>query len=420
MTWSLGRLGGKRLVGLALACSVPMTDANARDGLRGSLAVENGRVIVSDRIFVAATTTSATVEVDFNQNVDATAYILPNPFRVIIDLPSVTFDLERTVANFKPSPMVRAYRFGHFAPGKSRMVFDAGGPIILDRIASTAIAGGRSRLILSLRATTQAEFAALQSAGLMGAPPGADRPRRPLDSDKSAMRDGRHVIVIDPGHGGLDPGATVGRDVAEKDVVLAVARKLAATLRSRRGYKVLMTRVGDEFVSLKDRQEFSRESGADLFVSLHADALAETELAESIGGATVYTLGSLPSDTAARRLAEKENQADLAAGLELEDNSQEDKVRNILNDLTRRETSVFSASFRKTLIKNMKGRMRLSRAPARSAAFAVLKQSETPAVLIELGYVSNGTDRKNLTSPSWQGIAARTIAQSIDTYFARR
>jgi N-acetylmuramoyl-L-alanine amidase len=235
----------------------------------------------------------------------------------------------------------------------------------------------------------------------------------------------RQVIVIDPGHGGVDPGA-VGPSVAgqppvlEKTVVLAVSKLLAATLLTSGRYEVVLTRSGDTFVPLEQRANQSRRLGADLFISVHADSVAANANAQGVRGATVYMLSDEASDEQARRLADKENAADQAGGHQATAKLDNDQVRNILVDLMRRETSEFSAEFRSTVVGELSRRIAMAREPQRAAAFKVLKQTEVPAVLIELGYMSNGQDQKLLQSAAWQAQVAGSIAAAVDQFFAKR
>jgi N-acetylmuramoyl-L-alanine amidase len=235
----------------------------------------------------------------------------------------------------------------------------------------------------------------------------------------------RQVVVIDPGHGGVDSGA-VGPSIAgqppvlEKSVVLAVSKLLASLLLAHGRYDVMLTRSGDTFVPLDQRLSHSRRLGADLFISIHADSVAANTNAQAVRGATVYMLSDDASDEQARRLADKENAADQAGGLPVAVKLDNDQVRNILVDLMRRETSEFSAEFRSTVVAELSRRIAMAREPQRAAAFRVLKQTEVPAVLIELGYMSNAQDQKLLQSAAWQSQVAGSIAAAIDNFFAKR
>ncbi len=235
----------------------------------------------------------------------------------------------------------------------------------------------------------------------------------------------RQVIVIDPGHGGVDPGA-VGPSIAgqppvlEKAVVLAVSKLLASTLLASGRYDVVMTRSGDTFVPLEQRAAHSRRLGADLFISIHADSVAANANAQGVRGATVYMLSDEASDGQARQLAEKENAADQAGEVAVAAKLDNDQVRNILVDLMRRETAEFSSEFRTAVVGELSRRIAMARDPQRAAAFKVLKQTEVPAVLIELGYMSNAQDQKLLQSAVWQSQVAGSIAAAVDHFFAKR
>jgi N-acetylmuramoyl-L-alanine amidase len=220
------------------------------------------------------------------------------------------------------------------------------------------------------------------------------------------------TVVIDPGHGGADPGAISQDGVCEKDIVLATAQEFARALAARRTYRVVMTRGTDEFLPLRDRVARARACQADLFLSIHADALPDT----GVRGLSVFTLSAQASDREAAALAASENRADLVGGVKL--SRQPRDVRNILLDLTRRETSNLSITLAHDLIAQLGRDVVLLERPQRSADFAVLTAPDIPSALVELGCLSNAAERRLLQQRTYQQRLARGLVRAVAVYFA--
>ncbi len=351
--------------------------------------------------------------VDLSAPVAAHAFLLDKPDRVIIDLPEVNFQVDPGVGHpfSRAGGLIKSFRFGLFAPGKSRIVIDLAGPAILRRTSVDSIVGGAaSRLTVELDRCDRASFRAAlrhdQSPLSESVDASSPQPSTPADA--------KPVVVIDPGHGGVDPGASGIDGVSEKSIVFDFATALAAKLTAGGRYKVVMTRSSDSFVTLGDRVKIARTAGAALFVSVHADTLSDP----SVSGATVYTASDHASDAEAARVAASENRADDIAGLEaVPDNP---GVTDILFDLTRRETRTYAHLYQRTLVGYWQKIARLNRNPERSAGFKVLQAPDVPSVLLELGYLSSNQDSRLLSSPEWRDKASDGVTKSIDAFFAQR
>ncbi|MDX2257819.1 MAG: N-acetylmuramoyl-L-alanine amidase [Hyphomicrobiaceae bacterium] len=363
------------------------------------------------------------VAMTLTSGVPVSVFTLADPYRLVVDLPKAGFRLPADSGR-KGKGLVAAYRFGLFAADRSRVVLDTRGPVLIESADMVALAGGRVRLDLVVGKTDAAIFGAgtgpsRDAASAAKAPPANANGEAEAQRARSAGRQ-KPVIVIDPGHGGIDPGALGSGSIYEKDLVLEVARRIAGALRETGRYDVHMTRSSDVFVALGERLRISQQLGSDLFISLHADALADTSVAASVRGATVYTLAERASDRLAQQMADKENAADLIAGLDTASMAGQDDVRDILFDLLQRETATFASDFSAVLLARLKAGVRLARDPQRSASFKVLKQANTPAVLVELGYLSNPEDERTMRSEAWQRDVTAAMVKAIGDYFARR
>lgn len=337
-------------------------------------------------------------------------FALADPYRIVIDLPEVDWRLEQ--GSDPKSPIISGYRFGLFKPGNARMVIDVTRPVVIAKSFLLGPTGGRGhRLVIDLKPVDRASFmAALHRAEPPPPPPQSAAMRVP----EPRGLDPRKLIAIDPGHGGVDPGAIGVTGAHEKDITLAVGRELAKALRATGRYRVILTRDTDVFVQLRERIHIAQKAGAHLFISLHADSIADRR----VRGSSVYTLSETASDKEAAALAAKENRADLIAGVDLTDQSQ--TVARILIDLSQRMTMNESAVFAKGLTGELGKSIRLLRNTHRFAGFAVLKAPSIPSVLIEMGYLSNPTDERQLRQSRHQRKIASAIVRAIDRYFARQ
>jgi N-acetylmuramoyl-L-alanine amidase len=348
---------------------------------------------------------------DLSKKVDVSVFSLADPYRVIVDLPEVNFQMPAGVGTVKRG-LVTGYRFGMFAPGQSRIVVDVNGPFLVDKaFVLDARSDQPARLVVDLVPTDRMTFLAkLRDAKspAVGSIPQA----KPAVMTAEA----KPVIVLDPGHGGIDPGTASTDGTTEKEVVLAFAKTLRQRLEANGDYQVFLTREDDTFLALRERVEFAQGKGANLFVSIHADSFPKHTTEAS--GATVYTLSEQASDDEAKELAAKENFSDAIAGVELP-SDRDEEVANILIDLAQRETQNRSIVFAKSVVGEMSA-SDLHRKSMKSAGFRVLKSPDVPSVLLELGFLSNPDDEKRLTSEAWRTAMADKVRAAIDAYFAKR
>ncbi len=379
-------------------------------------------VVIDARIGGHADRTRFVVEL--SDPVQFHVFTLSNPNRLVIDMPEVLWRLKGPPVP-KGEGAVRSYRYGLFRPGNSRFVIDLNEPV---RTAEPMVLppedGFGYRLVLDLFPTTQTAFdttagwpadlrareqAAAEMASL--APPAPPAGSGGHATTPATGPDGK-VVVIDPGHGGIDSGTIGVTGVEEKNVVLDVGKRLAADLRAR-GYTVYMTRDTDVFVPLFSRDPFAHRHHADLFISLHADS----NPASDVHGASIYTLSEKGSDKEAAALARKENQSDIIAGIDLSGDNY--SVASILIDLAQRDTMNRSSRFATRVVHDLsRATDILSPAPHRSANFVVLRSPDVPAVLIELGYLSNSRDARQMATSGWRNGVAGAIAEAVDQQFA--
>jgi N-acetylmuramoyl-L-alanine amidase len=350
---------------------------------------------------------------DLTRTIDLAAFTLSDPYRVVIDVPQLTFRLPAKTGE-SGRGLVKAFRFGLVMQGGSRIVIDVTGPVRVDKaFVLDSVEGQPARLVVDLVAIDRDTFLRNLAIENHGRRVSAPREREP--AVKST--DPRPLIVLDPGHGGLDSGTIApSSGDNEKTIVLEFALKLRDKLEKTGKYRVAMTRTDDHFVPLADRVRLARTSQAALLISIHADALAHRDIRGH--GATVYTLSETASDAEAARLADAENRADLIAGVDL--SAEPDDVTDILIDLAQRETKSFSMHFARALVSEIKTSARLNERPLKSAGFRVLAAPDVPSVLFELGFVTNPQDLKLITSDAWRARVADSMVQAVQTFFTTR
>ncbi len=351
--------------------------------------------------------------VDLSQKIDVATFTLADPYRVVIDLPQVTFKLPAQAGEHGRG-LVKAFRFGLIMQGGSRIVLDTKGPVRVDKAFMLAAVDDQpARLVIDLTATDRETFLrgiTMQDRSTHTSSKISVSPQLAADGDA------RPLIVVDPGHGGIDSGTKSGRGQDEKDVVLAFGLMLRDKLEKTGKYRVAMTRSDDTFIPLDERVRFARARKASLFISIHADSIPRSE--GQAEGASVYTLSSRASDAEAARLAEVENKSDVIAGVDL--TAEPNDVANILIDLAQRETKAFSLQFARNLVGEFKTATRLHLHPLKSAGFIVLKAPDVPSVLVELGYMSTKDDLVHLMSTDWRSRTADSVVHAVDEFFAPR
>ena len=387
---------------------------------------------------------------ELNKKTDFKAFTLPpngdNSYRIVIDLPKFKWNAGDVKIPRKSS--VKDVRTGEASSQIMRIVIDMSAPTILqDAFLLPAAGKNPVRLVIDSKNISKAAFndtkrvsiGTLESKGsalntIVGAQSVETKPviagvenlkqkagitpgRKPTQSASenptiSPLR--KPLIVIDAGHGGADPGAIGSNKLREKDITLSAAKVLKKKLEATGRYRAALTRSSDKYIKLYRRVSIARDKEADLFISLHADSIGQS----NVRGASIYTLSNTASDKQTAKLAARENQADLIAGVDL---SHEDKdVANILIDLAMRDTMNQSKFFANTVVKNMdkKGVRTLTR-PHRYAGFAVLKAPDIPSVLVEMGFMTNSKEARLLATGNYQEKIADSLIYSLDTYFSK-
>lgn len=347
---------------------------------------------------------SLDIKLEMTRSVPWRVFTLDDPRRLVVDFSELDWTGIDREAILYESEKISDLRAGLYRPGWTRLVLDLAEPLAVTQ-AGMATESDGAVLTLSLASVSAAEFA--ENAGA----PKAENLGTPVQVTPPGKRrqtgEGPLVVVLDPGHGGIDPGAE--RDgVVEADLVLAFAREFRDVLVRTGGFKVVLTRDDDGFVSLEERVTIARRAGADVFMSLHADALAQGRAS----GATVYTLSREASDVASQKLAERHDRADLLAGVDLA--HQDDEVALVLMDLARTETAPRAEALADALVEGIHSATgSIYKSPRMQAGFSVLKAPDIPSVLVELGFMSSPKDLERMISPEWRAQAAEGMRDAL-------
>ncbi|SPF80711.1 N-acetylmuramoyl-L-alanine amidase [Pseudoprimorskyibacter insulae] len=367
------------------------------------------RVVPEGSRVVDAGLRDVRLEVNLSQGVPFRIYTLAEPMRLVVDFREVDWTGANPVDMLQTS-RVAGLRFGRVQQGWSRLVVDLREPMAVDQAEmKIGQSDGTAALQVRLTRTTSEDFLAAAGAprevGAMQIGPLAA-----VTAPKRAGDDRHLVVMIDPGHGGIDPGAQNGTS-SEAQLMLIMARELQEVLRRSGGFDAQLTRDADEFVSLEARVAKAHRAGADVFVSLHADALDEGVAR----GATVYTLAEEASDAASAALAERHNRDDLLSGVDL--TGADDHVADVLMDLARLDNTPRSQALAQVLVDSIRNSVgRVHKRPLRQAGFSVLKAADIPSVLIELGFLSTNADLKNLRDPIWRAGMAAGIRDGLQAW----
>lgn len=349
----------------------------------------------------------AEITLALSQGVPYRVFTLTQPARLVVDFREVDWSA-LDLAGFDQSEAIAAMRAGTFRPGWSRLVARLAEPLAVAQAGlSTDQVTGRAVLQLSLTRTDADTFAAQAAAPF---DPRWDLPPATRFDGIRPREGGAIRVMLDPGHGGIDPGAERGA-INEKSLMLTFARELEESLLRAGGFEVSLTRTGDYFVSLERRIAMAHEAQVDVFISLHADSLADG----GAHGATVYTLSAEASDVASAKLAERHDRDELLSGVDL--SRTDDEVTAILLDLARQETTPRTALLAKSLVTGMGNQGGpMNRRPLRQAAFSVLKAADIPSVLVEIGFLSSPRDMKNLQDPAWRAQMADGIRDGLQLW----
>ncbi len=372
--------------------------------LLATFAGASGRLSAAEirDVRIAPSESGTRVVLDLSGPVTHKVFLLDDPARVVVDV------ARSSLASKLPegAGVVTRLRSGKLPQSGLRLVFDVRGPVTFESSVAAPAAGAGHRLVIDI-ASPGTKAAAAKAVAVTPTAPIAIRPAHaPGESGRDI------VIAVDAGHGGVDPGASGKRGTREKDVVLAVAKALAARINEEPGMKAVLTRDGDYFITLPERTKRARKAKADLFVSIHADAIANPD----VSGSSVYVLSERgASSEAARWLAERENAADLMGGVKLDD--KDPALANVLLDLSQTASIASSMVAADNVLKALDRVGEVRKPKVQQAGFIVLKSPDIPSMLVETAFISNREDERKLSQPAHRAKLANAIFAGITQYF---
>jgi N-acetylmuramoyl-L-alanine amidase len=363
---------------------------------------------------VSATPERARLVIDLASKTNFALVSLSEPNRLAIDVRAATFSVPEPSGKPAGDGMIADYLVEQVSADRVRTVLTLSSPAqVQQAYVLDPFEDQPARLVVDIIPATDAEFVANVERDRQAsddATLSADDFSTPAGGSELPIAT-RPLVILDPGHGGIDSGAEAASGVKEKDIVLAFSLKLQDLLVASGRFDVALTREDDTFLRLEERVALARSNKADLFISIHADSFQQPD----IRGATVYTRDENATDILDKVLADNENKTDVIAGFAMPQMAPE--VVDILIDLMRREMRHQSYSAAQAIVHQLEPSVQLRRYPVRQADFFVLQAPDVPSVLLELGFLSNADDRANLLRGDWQDRTAEALARGISTYF---
>lgn len=366
--------------------------------------------VIDARVTVAPE--RARLVVDLADRTDFAFVSLDEPQRLAIDVRAGTFSVPNSEGTVAEDGLISAYVIEQAAADRVRTTLTLAAPAqVQQAYVLDAFEGQPARLVVDIIPATEEEFAANVERDLAASEKALPAASTPAGGSELPIAT-KPLVVIDPGHGGIDSGAETAQGVKEKDIVLAFSLRLQELLVASGRFDVALTREDDSYLRLEERVDLARTNKADLFISIHADSFQQPE----IRGASVYTRDENATDVLDKVLADNENASDVIAGFAMP-TTMAPEVVDILLDLMRREMRVQSFMAAQSIVHQLEPSVALRRFPVRQADFFVLQAPDVPSVLVELGFLSNASDIANLMQSDWRDRTAEAVARGISTYF---